>query len=248
MRGAAILDLLTNFADEPADRFVEVFHERFEESPEDVAAPAEEDIPQSPFVRWEADAPAIDIDALVTAARHEERQAAEARTTERLSAERTKMRVSAARLMRWKRAQWAQQVAAPIADGIRTALRDIEQRLSDQLEVVLTPFIREGARAVCLQAFKDGLAAMIESCPEGTLRLRGDPDLIAEIAGQLADKGLSIATEPSDAIEVTALLGDTAIKTCLASFSHALGVALAPFNVPASQAETDIGAGHPRAK
>lgn len=224
MRESPLLNLLTNFSDEPPEAFVEVIPRRPGEGSD--AAEAAAEIPPSPFVRREEEPKPVDVEALVAAARHEERSAARAETRRQLAAQAEENRRSAAAALQRERARWVEEQAAPIATGFADAVETMERRLGEQLESILEPFLGRAARATCIEQFEACVVEMFDACPEGTVRLRGPDDLVAAVGARLAARRVPLVTEPSEAIELTALLGDTVMETCLETFCAALGVAL----------------------
>ncbi len=225
MRNSPLLSLLTSFSDEPPEAFVEVISDRssddFDEDDD------REAIPTSPFVRREEDTAPVDVDALVAEARQEERLAARTETQRQLAAQAAAFRESAAEALQRERARWVEAQAQPIADGFAEAVATMERRIGEQLGSILEPFLGRAARATCIERFEACVVEMFDACPEGTVRLRGPGDLVEAVGARLAARRVPLVTEPSESIELTALLGDTVMETCLETFSAALGVSLA---------------------
>ncbi|RDI54831.1 hypothetical protein [Microvirga subterranea] len=127
-----------------------------------------------------------------------------------------------------ERALWAEQEGARLAEVMMEGLGEIEKRISDSLARIMLPFITEALREQMMTSFMEVLVSLLSDGRNAAIRISGPQDMLTALSSHLIDKGPAVEFVPSDAIDVSVLVGDTLIETQLEAWIGHLAQAVKP--------------------
>lgn len=151
-------------------------------------------------------------------------QAVEAARAEMEAAREADRRQFAERLAA-ERAAWRTEVAEHLASRLEEALAHIEGALADALARALAPFLDEAIRSRAVAEFAQTLARLKDG-RDIAVRITGPEDLLAALHAPFGSQADIAEYMLGDSVDLTAVIGDTAIETKIAAWRERLAAAL----------------------
>lgn len=127
-----------------------------------------------------------------------------------------------------ERAKWADQQGVQLAEHMTTSLREIERRIADSVARIMTPFVTEALRMEMMESLREVFVSLVSDRQKAAIRVSGPQDVLLALSERLGENGPSVEFIPSDAIDVSILVGDTAIETQLEAWIGHLAQAMQP--------------------
>lgn len=160
--------------------------------------------------------------AEATARGHEEgRIAAFAESEAAVAAERARSAADIAA----ERARWIAEQGDALADGVASGLAAIETAIADSVARILAPFLASERRERSIAELVAILATLLARNDTPVMRLEGPEDLITALRHRLGPDAGAIEYRARDGADVTVLVGETMIETCLGAWAAGLAEA-----------------------
>ncbi len=119
------------------------------------------------------------------------------------------------------REAFEEEQASQLADGIANAVASLSLRMSEAVEQVLLPFLKDAVRDQAVSHFSATLKELLTGSA-ATFEVSGPRDLIDRVMQQLGPLAGSVAVKQGDTPELQAVLGDTIIETQMADWLRRL--------------------------
>jgi hypothetical protein len=115
------------------------------------------------------------------------------------------------------RQAWCEEQGPQIAERITTAVRELEERVSQSVACVLRPFLAQAVREHAVGELRAVLQDLLNSTPEIALQVTGPEDLLAVVRASLP--GLAAVTYVAgESVDVEVKAGASIIETRIATW------------------------------
>ncbi len=144
----------------------------------------------------------------------EGRQAAELEVEKRLSEQKAEAEQDIAAA----RATWCAEAGPQLADQFSTAVREMEDRVTDALERVLRPFLVSAVRKHAISELRATLEELVGKNPGIALEISGPEDLLEAVRESLPASLKDVGYAANDAREIQVKAGTALIETRIANW------------------------------
>lgn len=151
-------------------------------------------------------------------ARQEERQQAEEKLAQVLSAEKKRFEDE----LNAQRVIWVEQEGLQLSVQLTEALSNLERALSARVAKILSSFVSDSVRQQTIDDFEATLTALLSSSSGKLIRVAGPGDILSVIQVRMGIRGEAVEFIPNDDAEVTVISQDTKIETQISSWSNRL--------------------------
>ncbi|MBB3808361.1 hypothetical protein [Pseudochelatococcus contaminans] len=173
----------------------------------------------------------VDIDALIKEEADKVRAEEAAKASAALAAALAAERNAHAEQRLKERAEWVETEASRLAEQIATAMTDMEERLSQSVMTIFTPFLQSTIREQALGELRKLVLSLLGETDAARIDVSGPADLIDRIRDAVAAhapvSGRQIMFSASSSPDVRVVAGDTVCVTQLAAWNQRIESALA---------------------
>lgn len=147
-------------------------------------------------------------------AREEERQVAERTLEMTLSSERTAAEVR----LRAERERWVREEAERLSSGLTSGLKEIEEKVSDKIAKILTPFLGATLREQVLNELASTLDVLLARGNATSITIAASDDLISELKPRLRSQSDVVRYLPNQSADFRIVADETIIETRLSAW------------------------------
>ncbi|TDT88902.1 hypothetical protein DFO45_4655 [Azorhizobium sp. AG788] len=169
--------------------------------------------------------PAPDPAAILAAAVKAARAEALAEAQKAFEAERARDAEAFEAHLQLVRQQWILETGTTMAEGLKGAMAEMEERIATAVGRILMPFIQDGVRAQALERLTAEVSRLLSTPGVPMIRVSGPQDMLDALKARCGELGMEY--EVKDEVDVRVTADDTIIETQLRAWSAHLTEALA---------------------
>lgn len=154
------------------------------------------------------------IEAAYARGLEEGKTAAEAEAEVRLEEQKVALEQSLAA----SRESWCREEGAQIAEQVKSAIGDLEERIAHATEHVLRPFMMQAVREKAVAELRTTLQQLVAMSPGITLEISGPEDLLEAVRAGLSESVATMSCVANDACDVQVKAGASVVETRIAAW------------------------------
>lgn len=116
------------------------------------------------------------------------------------------------------RKSWCEEEGPRLAEQIRSAIADMENRIAQSVERVLKPFLAQAVRNEAIGQLRAIVQELIGTNPGMTLEVSGPEDLLAAVRTSLPPSVAAVSYVANDASDVQIKAGASIVETRIAAW------------------------------
>lgn len=181
---------------------------------EAVAAISDEPLHAPAIAADDEDTQAQQIEAAYERGREEARAAAQAELEARLEEQRATLEQSLAA----SREAWCNEEAGRVAEQLKAALGELEDRIAQSVEHVLRPFLIQAVRDKAMAELRTTVRELVAASPGITLEISGPEDLLEAVRSSLSPSVATVSYVTNEACELAVKAGASVIETRISAW------------------------------